>query len=144
MRNVQQFFYWPSLWRDVNKYCKSCDVCQRNTRANPRPNRMMEREVVTVPSERVCVDVVGPFPRSKKGYTYLLTCIDVASRWPEAIPVRSTTSTIVIQHLTDIFARNGFPRILVFDNGTQFVSAIFREFCERHSIKKVEADPYCP
>ena len=56
--------------------------------------------MVSVPSERVCIDIVGPFPKAKGGgFEYLLTYIDVATRWPEAIPLRKTTSAIVITQL---------------------------------------------
>lgn len=30
MKRVEQFFYWPSLKSDVEKYIRECDVCQRN------------------------------------------------------------------------------------------------------------------
>ena len=79
-KNIQPLFYWPSLWRDSNRHGKSCEACQKTSKRGPRPNPMQEREVVTIPPERVCVDIVGPLPKSKKGYTYLLTYIDVASR----------------------------------------------------------------
>ena len=142
--SVQRFFYWPSLWRDVAHHCKSCESCQKTSKISPRPNPMQEREVVTVPSDRVCVDIVGPLPKSKKGYTHLLTYIDVASQWPEAIPLKSTTFSLVIQHLTDIFTRNGFPRVLITDNGSQFVSNQMKSFCNKHHIQKVETAPYRP
>ena len=50
----------------------------------------------------------------------------------------------VVQHLTDVFARNGFPGVLVLDNGSQFTSKRFKDFCERLAIKKIESAPYCP
>ena len=78
---------------------------------------MHEREVLTVPSERVCVDLVGPLPRAKGGMEFILTCIDVATRWPEAVALKTTTAQVVIRHLTEMFSRNGFPGVLVSDNG---------------------------
>ena len=49
-------------------YCKSCDKCQKHTKQSPKHMPMQEREVVSVPSERVCVDIVGPFPTAKGGF----------------------------------------------------------------------------
>ena len=28
---IMSSFYWPGLQRDVNLYCRSCDLCQRTT-----------------------------------------------------------------------------------------------------------------
>ena len=80
--HIQKSFYWPGMWKDVDKHCKSCDVCLRINKAIPRQAPMKEREVLMVPFERVCVDLVGPLPKSKKGHIHILTYIDVASRWP--------------------------------------------------------------
>ena len=52
--------------------------------------------MVSVPSDGVCVDIVGLFPKAKGGFEFLITYIDVAIRWPEAIPVRKATTVVVI------------------------------------------------
>ena len=64
---LRKLFYWPSLTSDVARHCRSCDTCQKFTKQKPSVLPMQEREVVTVPSERVCVDLVGPFPTAKGG-----------------------------------------------------------------------------
>ena len=56
---------------------------------------MHEREVLMVPSERVCIYLVGPLPKAKVGMEYMLTCVDVGTRWPEAIPLKSTTVKVI-------------------------------------------------
>ena len=58
---------------------------------------------------RVCVDIVGPLPKARGGFEYLLTAIDVATRWPEAVALKKTTAAIIVRHLKDMFSRNGFP-----------------------------------
>ena len=72
-------------------------TCQMQSKIKPKPNPMKEREILTVPSERVAIDIVGPFPKAKGGFQYLLTCIDIATRWPEAIPVKSVTANFHCQ-----------------------------------------------
>ena len=66
-KDLGRFFYWPSLWRNTADHCRSCDTCQRNAKAKPRPNPMVRQELDCVPSEKVYVDLVGPFPRAKNG-----------------------------------------------------------------------------
>jgi len=65
MSLLRKLIYWPSISVDVAKLCKSCSVCQKNIKQNPKVLPMQERDVVTVPSERVCGDLVGPLPRAK-------------------------------------------------------------------------------
>jgi len=81
---------------------------------------MQAREIVTLPFERVAVDLVGPFPVAKGGFRFLLTCVDLATRWPEAVPIRTCTARVVVDKLTEVFTHNGYPKVLISDNGAQF------------------------
>ena len=115
--HIKRYFYWPSMTADVSHHCKSCNKCQKHTKQSPKHMPMQEHEVVPVPSERVCVDIVGSFPTAKGGFRFLLTYIYMATRWPEAIPLRKTTTIVMIEQLTQVFSRNGFPSTLMSDNG---------------------------
>ena len=94
---------------------------------------------MTVSSERVCVDLVGPFPTAKGGFHFLLTYIDMATRWPDAIPLRKTTTRIVIDQLKSIFCRNGFPTTIVRDNRPQFTSELFIKFLREKGNQHVKS-----
>ena len=74
----------------------------------------------------------------------MLTCVDTASRWPEAFPIRSTTSRTIIGHLMQIFTRWGFPLKLTSDNGPQFISSIFTKWLKDKGITHARATPYHP
>jgi len=87
-------FYWPGLSKDCQLYVRKCDACQRFDKARPPNAPMQAREIVTLPFERVAVDLVGPFPTAKGGFKFLLTCVDLATRWPEAVPIRVCTSDL--------------------------------------------------
>ena len=53
----------------------------------------------------------------------ILVVVDAGSGWIEAFPAGNRTSQTVKVHLSQIFARFGIPRILVSDNGPEFVSS---------------------
>jgi len=46
----------------------------------------------------------------------------------------SRTTEKIIDHLADIFCRPGLPNTIKSDNGPQFKSNEFREYCKQHSI----------
>ena len=129
---------------DCLNHIKSCEKCQRMDKSVPRKSLMQEREVVSIPAERVAIDLVGPFPMAKGGFKYLLTCIDAATRWPEAIPLRTTTSKVTIQQLTTIFSRCGFPTALVSNNGPQFTWKGFQKWLRDKGIAHIRSSPYHP
>ena len=54
--------------------------------------------------------------------------VDTHSKWPEVIPLKSTTATDIIVVLRSIFAAYGLPEQLVSDNGSQFIASEFTEF----------------
>ena len=138
-QHIKRYFYWPSMTADSAKHIKECDTCQRKDKTLPRRMTMQRREIVMLPSEWVAIDIVGPFPVAKGGFKYIFTYLDMATRWPEAIPWKTATR-IVIDQLIQILARNGFPMTLVSDNGPQFVS----EFLKEQGIDHVRASPYHP
>ena len=144
VKHISKSFYWPTVWKDVRIHVQSCDTCQRVTKKNPKKAPMITREVVTVPFERVSIDLVGPLPKSRGGFRYIFTYIDNTSRWPEAEPLRSITSKSVIKAFEAMCLRNGFPRTVISDNGTQFCSNEFKKFCRQHNIQAIQTSPYRP
>ena len=71
-----------------------------------------------------------------------LVVIDAHSKWLEVIPMSTSRALTTIQTLRTIFARLGIPESIVSDNGPQFVSAEFEQFCERNGIKHIRVAPY--
>ena len=76
------------------------------------------------------MDILGPFPRAVGRYRYLFVAIDKFTKWPEATPVVKITQGAVVAFLNSIVYRFGVPSRIITDNGTQFTSRIFQEYCE--------------
>ncbi|PIO53421.1 hypothetical protein TELCIR_25244 [Teladorsagia circumcincta] len=56
----------------------------------------------------------------------------------------ATTSIATLRELRRLFAQFGLPQIIVSDNGTQFTSVEFQDFCRNNGIKHVRSPPYHP
>eukprot|EP00731_Ephydatia_muelleri_P038412 Em0751g2a len=68
------------------------------------------------------MDIVGPLPRSRSGNRYVLVICDYATRYPEAIPLRSIDAEHIAEELIRVFARVGVPREILTDQGSNFTS----------------------
>ncbi|GFY52388.1 integrase catalytic domain-containing protein [Trichonephila inaurata madagascariensis] len=68
---------------------------------------------------------LGPFPPSD-GFTFLLTCIDCYTRWPEVIPISDISAEAVAKSfIANWISCFGVPAIITTDQGGQFQSRLF-------------------
>jgi len=58
----------------------------------------------------------GPHPRSERGYTYILTCVDAFTKWAEVFPLRLKEAEPVAKVLVEqVFCRFGSTVSLIAD-----------------------------
>ncbi|PIK35096.1 hypothetical protein BSL78_28078 [Apostichopus japonicus] len=139
-------FYWPGIQNDVKMFCVSCDICQRTVskgRISKVPLGRMP--LIDTPFHRVAIDLVGPLaPVSDRGNRYVLTLVDYATRFPEAVALPSIETERVAEALLEIFTRVGFPKEILTDMGSQFTSDLMREISRVLQIKQLTTTPYHP
>ena len=115
--------FWPGIMGDVRRYCQSCDICQRTVNAgsaNKVPLQLLP--LIDVPFAKVAIDLIGPLaPATDRKHRWVLTLVDCATRYPEAVALTSTTTEAVADALISIFSRVGIPKVILSDNGSQFV-----------------------
>ena len=79
--------------------------------------------LIDIPFKGVAVDIVGPIePRSEKRNRYILTMIDYATRYPEAVALPSIETERVAEALVKVFSRVGIPDEMLTDCGSQFTA----------------------
>ena len=76
---------------DVSRFCRSCDICQRTVAKGRTTKVPLGRvPIIDTPFKRGAVDLVGPvFPSTDRGNRYLLTLVDYATRYPEAVALKN-------------------------------------------------------
>ncbi|GFO26960.1 Pol polyprotein [Plakobranchus ocellatus] len=109
-----------------------------------RPAPFQPVPIVGEPFERVMIDLVDPLPLSSDSYEYLLTLVDVSSRWAEVIPLRRITAKDGAEALLSIFGRLGFPKEIQSDRGQWFMSKLLAEFNSLCKFKHFVSSPYHP
>ena len=73
-----------------------------------------------------------------------LLVIDAYSKWPEVYAMSATTARATVQQLRKISTTHDLPQMIVSDNGTQFVSEEFEQFCSSRGIQHDTIVPYHP
>ena len=135
---ARSYVWWPRIDIDIEHCVSSCKVCQ-SMRSNP-PNAPVHPWIFpSKPWSRIHIDFAGPVA----GCMYLVL-VDAYSKYPEVVKMNTTTSKATINVLREIFSRQGLPEILVSDNGPQFTSYEFQEFCTHNGILHRTSSPYKP
>ncbi|KAL3071067.1 hypothetical protein niasHT_033207 [Heterodera trifolii] len=117
--------HWPSIDSDIEEIVRKCRQCQEPAK-QPQKQPLKPWPTTTQVFERVHIDLAGPCSDSNS----YLVIVDSFSRWPEVFMLRHTSSQYVIEQLQWLFDWFGIPKTLVSDNGPQFTSSHFKDFCD--------------
>lgn len=143
---VLSSFYWPGVHTDVGRFCRSCHVCQKTVnKGRIKPVPMQRMPVIDTPFKRIAVDLVGPItPMTRRKNRYILTAVDYATRYPEAIALPNIEAETVAEALVSIYSRLGIPEEVLSDQGSQFMSGVMQEVNRLLSIRRLVTTPYHP
>jgi len=142
---VRRRAYWPSWREDVATEVRKCEECCRYHRGSAPKQTPLHPFFVGEPFEMISIDITGKHPRSYRGNEFIVTIVDIFTKWAEAIPVRTHIAPVVAKVLLDhIISRFGTPSKILSDQGREFESNLFQELCSKLEIHKVRSSPYTP
>src|ERR1041385_6465124 len=80
--------------------------------------------------------MVGTLNKSSKGgRTHLLVAVNKFTKWIEAVPISSSTALTAVNFIKSIIFCFGVPHNIITDNGTNFTTDEFYNFCKELGIK---------
>ena len=137
--------YWVGMMRDMEEFCRNCDLCMRTKPTLQRRRAAMVSYTAGEPFQRVGVDIMGPLPETVRGNKYILVLCDYFTRWVEAFPlVNHKAETVAETLVTQVFSRFGIPHQLHSDQGRDFLSNLFRQTCTLLGIDQTRTTPWRP
>lgn len=146
-RRLALTYYWPGMYKDVVEYVKACDTCAAYKHSQKStPGLMGKPKVCHRPMQVVSIDLVGPLPRSKSGYTFLFVITCCFSKYTLLFPLRRATSALVAKHFEKhVILEHGVPETVITDNGVQFTGSEFRQLMKKYNVPKIFYGPrYTP
>ena len=144
LEKVKQRFYWYGCRKDVEYWCKTCDICASRKPPYRKAKAPMKQFNVGYPLERCALDILGPLPVSNNArYLLLVSCY--FTKWLMVIPLESTDAKTVATKLIEKFISVfGVPATLHSDQGSMFESTVFQEVCKLLGIEKTRTSPGRP
>lgn len=139
LTRIQDEYYWPKMRRDVMQYVRSCQVCnQQKSENKSRMGLMGNEKRVQYPWQIIAVDIMGPFPRSSRGNSYLLVVADWFSKFTLLLPMRKAIASTIVKFMENsVFLVYGVPQFIICDNGSVFAGSEFKKLANKYNVQKI-------
>lgn len=147
MKNtIRRYYNWHNMTKDIKEYIRNCDICEKSKITTHTKMPLQISSTATRPFEKIFMDIVGPVnPVSSEGYKYIFTANCDLSKFAIAVPIEDCTALETARALVHgLLLRFGIPKIIISDNGTNFIADTMKEVTKLLKIKKLLTTPYHP
>ncbi|CAF1515036.1 unnamed protein product [Rotaria magnacalcarata] len=147
MYKIKQRYFWPSMYKDIDNYAKSCILCaQFNPRRQKTPGTLKPIQPPDGVWQLVAMDYHGPItPTTQRGNKYIISLTDVLSKFVITKAVRDNTTHTAVRFINeDVISKSGTPRCILTDNGTHFTSTMMDELIKQIGTTHLYSTPYHP
>ena len=140
---ISKQFQWPKMRNDIQDYIKQCNICQRY---NVRPMTIRTHHVPIGESHHIVgIDLIGTLPVTPRGNRFVIVAVDYLTHWVEAKAIPEKTADAIAEFIKfNIIARHGPPKILISDQGTEFVNVTVNALLRTCGITHITSSPYHP
>ena len=130
---------------DAVELVKQCDKCQRFGNVQRLPAEKLTAITSPWPFSQWGIDIVSPLPQGKGQVKFLLVAINYFTKWVEAEALATITEARIQNFVwKNIICRFEIPMTIITNNGRQFDSQAFRDFCSSLGIKNQFSSPGHP
>ena len=120
---VQSSYFWPSLWKEVERFVRHCHTCQISKGAATNAGLYMPLPIPTQTWSEISMDFLLGLPRTQRGNDSIFVVVDRFSKMVHFIPCKKTDALQVAQlYFHEIYRLHGLPTSIVSDRDTRFLS----------------------
>ena len=146
LERIRRYYYWPRMRQGIVKYVGDCGICKSAKAPNKtlRPP-MGQHMAVDRPFQKLYIDLLGPYPRSKKGNTVILVVLDKFTKFVLLKAMAKATANKICEYLLqEVLCVYGVPEYIHTDNGAQFISKEFNQLLKLYGVKHTYTAAYSP
>lgn len=144
---IRLFYWWSTLTKDVDTFCRSCGICQTTKSQGPLvPAGLLHTlPIPQKPWESIGMDFVGPFPESH-GFDYILVVICRLTSMVHLIATNTnvTAAGVAVLFIREIVRLHGLPQSIVSDRDPKFTSQFWTELHKTIGIKLLLSTAFHP
>ncbi|CAD7089964.1 unnamed protein product [Hermetia illucens] len=143
---LRLWFYWPKMVSQVKDYIRNCETCKTSKASNQTLQPLMGKALISDRVfQRLYIDLIGPYPRSRGGNIGAIVVLDSLSKFSFVEPIKRFTANVLTEYLEKrIFHVFGIPESITSDNGVQFKSVAFNDLLNQYGIQHIYTALYSP
>lgn len=145
LAKLRTYYFWKHMHKDVARFLKTCHDCQLNKPSTKTLQPMCLTNSPIKAFDIVTIDTVGPFLRTPKANTYLITIECELTKYLVAIPIQNKEAkTIARAIFEDFILIYGPMKEIRTDMGTEYLNQTFSEITSLLNITHKTSTPYRP
>ncbi|KAL7289462.1 hypothetical protein TKK_0016653 [Trichogramma kaykai] len=138
-QRIKQKYVWDRLKTDIQRRIQQCLECQLKKLARHRTKQpMIITDCPGSTFDKVALDIVRPLPATSEGNIYILTMQDQLSKFCISVPLPDATATTIADAMVKrLICTFGTPKVILTDQGRNFLSKLLQRVAKRFRIKQV-------
>jgi hypothetical protein len=132
---------------DVLQYVRSCLTCSATKASQQMPaGKLVPLPIPHRPWETIGIDFIGPLPKTRHHYDFILVVVDKLTKMAHFIPTNQEVSAkqVATLVLREVVRLHGVPSNIISDRDPRFVSAFWRELWSLMGTKLKLSTAYHP
>ena len=144
---IYPLYYWKDLRNTVREFVSTCQVCQQTKSRNHKPFGFLKP--IDPPETKwqvITMDFIAPLPKTRSGFSGILTVVCKLSKMLRLIPVSHTISApeTAMKFKEVIYRNHGLPQKIISDRDPIFMSKFWTTLFKSLGTKLAPSSAYHP
>ena len=143
---IRRDFSWPGITKDVARYVRGCDSCQRVKSSTHAPYGPLDPlPIPNTPWSSISMDFITGLPASRS-FDSIFVVVDRLTKQAHFTPTTTDidASGLAALYISSIVRLHGVPDTIISDRGSVFVSSFWRELQSRLGTKTKYSTAFHP